>query len=172
MQSTDIALLSQLEVIDENSKKVKLGDFWRMEKVLLVFLRHFACIACRAHAVKVWKDREKYQKQGTKIVFISNGAPHFIKGFRDELNIKDAPVYTDPSLETFRLCGFKRSAIATLSPKSVVNATKLFVEGHRQGSMAGEVGDYWQLGGVLEVHPGNRVAFHYVSQCTGDYPKE
>lgn len=172
MKKVDIELLSKAEILDENSKKVKMGDLWRSDKALFVFLRHFACIACRAHAVKIWADREKYLEQGTKIIFVSNGAPNFIRGFKEDLKLEKAPVYTDPSLETFRICEFKRGAMAALGPKSILNAAKLLAEGHRQGSMAGDVGDYWQLGGVIEIHPGNKLAFHYVSQCTGDYPKD
>jgi len=30
----------------------------------------------------------------------------------------------------------------------------------------------WQLGGILVVKPGGQVAYHYISQITGDYPPE
>jgi len=171
MRKINIDLLAEAEILDESAKKIKIGDLWKSQKVLFVFLRHFACIACRAHAVKVWADREKYFDRGLKIIFISNGSPHFIRSFREDLKLEDAPIYTDPSLEAFQICSFKRGALSVLGPKSMLSAVKLLAEGHRQGSMRGDVGDYWQLGGVLEMHPGNKMAFHYVSQCTGDYPK-
>ena len=33
--------LGELEVIDENSNRVKLSDIWQDQKTVLVFVRHF-----------------------------------------------------------------------------------------------------------------------------------
>ena len=164
--------LRACSVLDEEGKKIPIANLWEKQAVIIIFLRHFACIACRAHAVQVWSQRELYEKSGARIVFISNGAPNFIAGFKEELGLNEAAIYTDPSLESFKACGFERGFLKALGPKGIVNGLKLMAGGHKQGEMRAGVGDLWQLGGVVAIKPGHKLAFHFISEATGDYPLE
>jgi len=148
---------------------VEAGDLWKSSKAVLVFLRHFACIACRAHAAQVWAHREVYEKSQTKVVFIGNGPPGFIRQFKEDLGLEGATIYTDPSLESFRHCGLKRGFFELVSYRSVANAVTLYNQGYRQLSTKHQ-GDPWQLGGIVVVTPDNRVAYHFVSEALGDFP--
>jgi peroxiredoxin len=121
------------EILNEEGEKIKNIDLWQKQTILFVFLRHFGCVSCQAHAVQIWKDRAKYEKGGAKIIFVGNGIPLFIKTFKEDLKIQDAPVYTDPSLASFRAVGFKRGFLAALGPKSSLLGRKLLKEGHVQG---------------------------------------
>jgi peroxiredoxin len=171
--SVKIIEFSKCEIFDEDGNKIKIVELWQKQTVIFIFLRHFGCVSCRAHAVQIWRDRENYQRGGAKIIFIGNGSPQFIKIFKEDLNIKDAPVFTDPSLASFRAVGFRRGFLAALGPKSLLNGRKLFKEGHKQGeSFNRETGDLWQLGGVVAINPDGRVGYHYISLATGDFPPE
>jgi hypothetical protein len=135
-------------------------------------LRHFGCISCRSLAVDIWKNKEKYEKDGARIIFIGNGKANFINGFKEQLGLGEVPIFTDPTLQSFRAAGFKRGFLAALGPKAIVNVYKMYGEGHRQGPTNKESGDLWQLGGVLVIKPDGRVGYHYISEVTGDYPPE
>jgi hypothetical protein len=164
---------SKCEIWDESGNAVKVVDLWQKQTVIFIFLRHFGCVSCRAHAVQIWNNRASYEKGGAKIIFIGNGIPQFIKTFKEDLNILDAPIYTDPSLVSFRAVGFKRGFLAALGPKSLRNGRKLMNEGHRQGqSFNRDTGDLWQLGGVVAIKPTGQIAYYYLSIATGDFPPD
>jgi peroxiredoxin len=166
----NIVLFSRCKILDQSGKPTTIGQLWQAQKIMFVFLRHFACIGCRAHAVQVWSEREKFQKNGTKIIFVGNGDPHLIEKFKVDLNILDAPIYTDPTLESFRAAGFKRGFLAALAPTALMNSFKLKREGHAQGPYDKAAGNLWQLGGIMVVNPNGTVPYHYISQVTGDFP--
>jgi peroxiredoxin len=170
--TVDLFSLSKCKLLGENGEVVIAGDLWKTRTIVFIFLRHFACIACRAHAVQVWAHRAHYEKNNAKIVFVSNGPAMFITGFKEELSLSGAPVFTDPTLESFRACGFMRGFFRALSPRSLLNSASLYKEGHRQGAKTLESGDLWQLGGVVVVKPGNEVAFHFISEATGEFPTD
>ena len=159
-------------LFDEKGEAVQIASLWKERTILFIFLRHFGCISCRSHAVDVWSQREKYEKGGAKIVFVGNGSPHFISAFKKDLNLQEAPIYTDPSLMSFRAAGFKRGFLVALGPQALANGIKMFARGHKQGAYDKATGDLWQLGGLIVVKPSGQVAYHYISQIMGDYAPE
>jgi peroxiredoxin len=169
----NMVALSRCEVQNENGDLISLFELWKNHTAILIFLRHFGCIFCRRHAKEVWNEREKYEKNGAKINFIGNGAPFMIKAFKEELEIEEAPIFTDPSLNSFKAAGFKRGFLAALGPRVVINAAKALAEGHAQGGLyKKEQGDLWQLGGILVVKSNGTPAYQFISQAAGDFSPE
>ena len=142
---------------------------WAHHSIVFIFLRHFACIGCRAHAVQVWQDRERYEGGGAKIVFVGNGSPDFIERFREDLKLGEALIFTDPSLEVFKAAGFKHGFFAVVQPSSVLNVVKLAREGHRQVAHSPEAGTHWQLGGVIAISKAGKLLYHFISESVGDH---
>jgi peroxiredoxin len=169
--SVDVFNLSKCIVEDQLGHRIEMGSLWKNHVVVFVFLRHFGCIACRAHAVQVWAERGRYEKSNAKLIFIGNGDPKYIDGFKTELGLEQAVILTDKTRASFRFAGFKRGFTKLVNPSSLMNAAKLFKEGHRQKELAAK-GDHWQLGGVLVMRPDNQVGFHFVSESLGDFPDE
>lgn len=167
--SIDIYNLAKCNVLDEKGSPVSMGSLWRESKAVLVFLRHFACIACRAHASQVWEHRETYKQNNSNLIFIGNGAAQYIAGFKRDLGLEEATIYTDPTRAVFRFAGLKRNLLNFASIDSAKNALSLYRQGHRQKQL-GAQGDHLQLGGVLVITPDNRIAFHFVSKSLGDHP--
>jgi hypothetical protein len=176
-KSTDISEIKMLTfsscvVLDEIGKEFKVSLLWKKNPVIFIFLRHFGCITCRAHAAQVWSERDKYEQNGAKIVFIGNGSAQYIKFFKEDLNILDATIYTDPNLRTFQAIGFRRGFFISMGPKALISGFKAS-KGVKQGeSFNRKSGDLWQLGGVLVVRTNGTVAYHYISQILGDYPPQ
>lgn len=165
----DMSRFADAIVLDENGKEFQISSFWREVPAILIFLRHFGCIACRAHAAEIWHKRQLYERDGARIYFIGNGKPEYIRAFKEDLDIHDAPIYTDPSLVIFAKAGFRRGFRNTISRMSAKNFMQLFAAGHRQTLSKGDI---WQLGGMMVVKPGNRLAYHYISEALGDFPPE
>lgn len=170
--SVDIVTLANTLIKDSSGNSIKMGHLWAKQNVVLVFLRHFACIACRAHAIQVWTGREKYEKSGAKLIFIGNGSPDYIEHFRKELQLDPAVVLTDPSLQSFYAAGFKRGFFRIVQPHSVINAAKLALKGFKQAAYTKEAGTHWQLGGVLAISTNGKVLYHFISHSLGDFPPE
>lgn len=171
-QPFNVVKLAHAKVLDEAGQEVVAGKLWQRQTAVFIFLRHFACIACRTHATQIWKDREKYQSGGAKIIFIGNGSPDFINKFREDLDLGDAAIYTDPTLECFRAVGFKRGFLAALGPQALANGIKMFAQGNSQGAYSEKAGDLWQLGGIVVIRPSGELAYYYISQALGDFPPE
>ena len=159
-------------VLDENGASIKLSSLWQKQTTMFIFLRHFGCVSCRAHAKQVWSEREKYESKGSKIIFVGNGTPYFITKFKEDLGLQEATIYTDPTLQSFYAAGFKRGFVASLGPRALFNGIKMLANGHSQGAYDKDSGNLWQLGGIVVVKPTGDLAFHYISQVMGDYPPE
>lgn len=165
----DILALKRLKVLNEFGEQVRLSTFWDNNTVIFIFVRHFSCIACRAHVDKIWRQRAELEKKKTRIVFIGNGAPSFIGHFKEEMNVQDAEIYTDPSLEVFDACRLNRSALKLLSIKSAAEMMKLKKQGYSQGKWDTDSGIHRQMGGVVAIkHPG-KVVYHFVANYLGDF---
>jgi hypothetical protein len=106
-------------------------------------------------------------KKGAAIVPIGNGGASFIRGFREKTGLA-GPVYTDPSRKTFEAAALVRTVRNFLHPASLVASVRAAAKGFLPGTQV--KGDALQLGGVLVVRPGGRVAFHYASRHVGDHP--
>jgi peroxiredoxin len=168
----EVEALAECMVSGENGNSMRLGELWAEGPAILVFLRHFACIACRAHASEVWKSRARLEKSGAKIRFIGVGAPDYIKKFKEDLSIVDAIVVTDPSLLSFRIAGFKRGFLNNFGPRSIINLIQLSRRGYEFQAPESGTGDTWQLGGTLVVSQNGRVTYQFISEVQGDFSPE
>lgn len=170
LMTVDIIKLAYCPVLTPTGDQVRLGQLWSKQTAVFVFLRHFACIACRAHAAQIWNEREKYEKAGGRLIFIGNGQPQFIKKFQEDLGIEKALVLTDPTLESFRAAGFHKGFFYVVQPLSVVKMLKLATEGHRQTRASKEAGTHWQLGGIVAINSKGTPVYQYISEHVGDFP--
>ena len=114
--------------------------------------------------MQLHRDVDRLRAAGADLYIIGNGTPSFIAGFREQTRYH-GPIYTDPSLATFRAAELKRSVTSTLDPRSLGKALGAFARGQRQGLTQG---DAWQQGGVLVVAPSGDIRWHHASERPGD----
>ena len=114
--------------------------------------------------MQLHRSTSDFEKANARMYVIGSGTPSFIAGFR-ETTMYDGPIYTDPSLATYRAAELKRSVIRTLDPRSLWKGAKALADGHRQGRTQG---DAWQQGGVLVVAPSGDVKWQHASDLPGD----
>ena len=159
--------LSTCSVLDEDGNKIQLRTLWEKQPAILIFLRHFACDACRKHAVEVWEQRKMYEGKGARIHFIGNGAPHFMKQFKEQYGLEDASFFTDPTLNTFNAAGFRRGF--WIDPGEMHSRSEFLWLATRYAMRKTGSGNVWQLGGVLVICPGGVVKYQFISQMMGEF---
>jgi hypothetical protein len=114
--------------------------------------------------VQLHQGIDTLRAAGADLVVIGNGTPNFIAGFREQTKY-DGPLYTDPSLATFKAAELKRGVGRTFDPRALGKTVSAFMAGHRQGRTQG---DAFQQGGVLVVAPDGVIKFHHASERPGD----
>lgn len=166
----DIESFKLCTVMKEDGEVISIRSLWEHQPAIFVFLRHFACDACRRHALDVWENRKKYEEKGAKIHFIGNGSPHFLADFKKTFGLQEASFYTDPTLKTFRAAGFKKGfwidpGTMHSRPEFLYKAIRFAARKENAGS-----GNVWQLGGVLVVCPGAVPTYQFTSLTMGHFP--
>lgn len=114
--------------------------------------------------MQLHREKDRFQAAGADVVVIGNGSPSFIAGFRKETGF-DGKLYTDPSLETYRLAGMKRSFLRTISPMGLFYAVRAMSRGQKQTRTKG---DRDQQGGVIVVRPDGKMLFAHQDRSPGD----
>ena len=112
------------------------------------------------------KHMKAFKKKNAQLVVIGNGPEHFITSFREDTGYK-GPLFTDPSLETYKILDFKKGLTSVIGLDPLKAGIRALSTGFWQKGIQGPP---LQQGGVLVVGPGNIA--HYVdrSQKAGDHP--
>jgi hypothetical protein len=121
---------------------------------------------CREQVAQLRRETDAIHAKGAELVVVGNGSLAFARDFARETGLA-TPLYTDPSREAHRALGLRRDAAAALNPAFLVYAWRAFRGGFHQ---TGVRGDPFQMGGVLVVLPGGRIAYRYASRTAGDHP--
>jgi peroxiredoxin len=169
---TALENLANAIVLNESGDALRLGLTWAKSPAILIFLRHFACIACRGHAQQVWRRRETYEQAGARVYFIGNGLPQHIPAFRKEMGLDGATILTDPDLAAFDAAGFKRSFLGTFGTQAAFNFFSLRKQGLWQTISEPGQGNRLQLGGVVLMMPDGHLRYKYTSVALGDFPPQ
>ncbi len=114
--------------------------------------------------MQLHRDLDKLHAAGAELHVIGNGSPSFIDGFREETKWT-GPIYTDPSLATYKAAELKRGVAKTFDPRAIGGTIKAVMRGGRQGRVQG---DPWQQGGVLVIARDGTVLMQDVSDRPGD----
>lgn len=165
-QKVNVLTLKRLKVLDESGQEVRFGTFLQAPSITIVFVRHFGCIACRAHVDQIWNIQKK--QKNNRIIFIGSGSPYVIASFKEVMGVEDAEIYTDPSLETFDACGMVRGVFNLVNFKTISAMRTLKNKGYQQGPFK-DSGTHRQMGGVVIFRRPGLVSYHYASEYLGDF---
>ena len=167
--------LKDVVVQDEHGADVPLGELWREQPAVLVFLRHYGCVFCRAIAVQLHRARDGFESAGARLAVIGQGTPEQSEAFRRAQSIA-LPVYSDPERRSYEAAGAKVATFSELfSPRTVARGIGHTVTSRiRQGSIAVHQGrlvdNPAQLGGVLVIAPDDSVRYAHLSEDASDNP--
>ncbi len=113
------------------------------------------------------REVEKIRKAGAELVLVGFGDLRWAKAFQEEFHFS-CPIFVDSSRAAYKALGMRRGIARTFSLSSVWAGRRRAARGgFRQ---KGVKGDPWQLGGVLVVARGGRVAYEHFSETASDHP--
>jgi prostamide/prostaglandin F2alpha synthase len=160
--------LRDMVLKDHEGREVRLGDLWRDQPAVLVFLRYYGCTFCRAHAVRLNRDRERFQEVGVQLAAIAQGMPEEAAEFRKKRKMQ-IPVLVDPDRAAYEAAGAKIAVLSEiLGPRVMARGVKAAMRSHvMPGRFRGHVG---QLGGVLVVAPDGSIRYAHLSEDASDNP--
>jgi peroxiredoxin len=165
--------LKDVVVHDERGDGVRLGELWRDHPAVLVLLRHYGCVFCRAQAVQLHRARDEFEAAGARLAVIGQGTPRQAEEFRRVQSIA-LPVYSDPERRSYDAAGAKIATLSELvNPRTVARGISHTVTSRlRQGSIAVHQGrlvdNPAQLGGVLVIAPDDSVRYAHMSEDASD----
>jgi len=162
------AALADAEVLDLHGERTRLGDRWQDAPAVLVFLRHFGCIACSEHVTLLMPRTHELHGLGVNVVFVGNGEPRYIDGFirRHGIVPELVEVLTDPERGAFRAADLERGFWRTFGLRAGFHALRARLMGNRQGSIEG---DNLQQGGVLVIERDGTLVYAHADATLGDH---
>lgn len=160
--------LSACTVNDADGKAITVGTLWEKQPLLLLFVRHFACLFCREEVKDLKPHFDEIRQAGTAIAIIGNGSTHFANAFRTELAL-DVPIYTDETRAAYAAASLTRSVGSMLHPGAGVALFRAWFKGSAP-SLAVQ-GDAQQQGGTFVIRPPGEIVFHYRNRWSGDHAK-
>ncbi|WP_309382154.1 peroxiredoxin-like family protein [Cerasicoccus frondis] len=157
-----------LPLLRGDGESVSVESLIAQPALVLVFLRHFGCLACREH-VGLWKPHlATFAELGVRVNFVGNGDVDHLRGFIEKAGLANEPadVLTDPEQVVYAALGLENSVASVLSPGAMFNALRAVARGNLQTSVEG---DPTQQGGVLIVDGEGKVALLHREARLGDY---
>ena len=120
----------------------------------------------RRQVADLSNNMKAFQRVNAQLVVIGNGPEQFIIPFREATRYK-GPLFTDSSLETYKILGFKKGITSLVGLDPIKAGIRALGTGYLQKGIQGPP---LQQGGVLVVGPGNFVHYIYRSKKAGDHP--
>jgi peroxiredoxin len=162
----DIEALAEICLPNQDGHQVRLRDLWRDGPAVIVWLRQFGCPFCRAYAVELNRNRDRFTAAGARLVLIGQGTPEDASRFRKRFRI-DLPILTDLERVTYLWAGAKVATLDELIGPVVVVRGLLRMA--RQRVLIGRnTADEAQLGGSIVVTGDGRVVFAHISDDASD----
>jgi hypothetical protein len=116
----------------------------------------------------IWNKRKDLKAKHNKIIFIGSGTTASLKMFKAYLNVQDALIYTDPTLQTFEACGLLNGFKYLMNPRSLRKIFELKKQGHENQVTDIGSGSHKQMGGVVAFKDPGVVLYHFASEYLGD----
>ncbi len=148
---------------------VCLGDY-RGRRLLLIFIRHLACLPCQEHLFEIEGRLSTLSEGGGRILVISFDTLDQIREYRSQLNLS-FPIAGDTARTAYKTYGLTQvSFLQTWHPKTLWRYVILLRKGRKlqwpkQGS------DLSQLGADFVVDADGTIIYSHYSERPDDRPK-
>lgn len=141
------------------------------QPVMLVFLRHFACLFCREAMTELATRRSEIETAGTKLIFVHMATNEIAEKYFEDFNLKGVEHISDPSSNFYRAFGLGKGTFNQLFGLStwirgydVVVNKKIPIK-----SANSNLGDSFQMPGVF-ILQGGAVKEAYIHKLASDRP--
>ena len=147
---------------------VRLADY-RGQRLLLIFVRHLACLPCQEHLFEVEDRLSMIGGDGIRVLVISFDALPRVREFRSLLNLS-FPVAADTARAAYKAYGLTQASfLQTWHPKTLCRYLVLLRKGRRlQLPKKGD--DLSQLGADFIVDANGTISYAHYSVRPDDRP--
>jgi hypothetical protein len=150
--------------------RARLRDLWSSRPTVVAFVRQFGCLFCHEMVAGLVGAVPAIRARDAALVVVGNGTLEQARRFyaMKGLPVTGVVVGTDPDRESYRAAELDRGFAKTFANGGSAAA---YARARGKGfKIKGVFGDVFQLGGILVVLPGQRLAFRHVSRFAGDHP--
>ena len=146
----------------------RLGDF-RGQRLLLVFVRHLACLPCQEHLREIAGELPALTGSGAQILVISFDNLEEVVSYAKSLNLS-FPVASDAARTAYNAYGLASASFwHTWHPRTLWRYIKLLRQGRTlQRPQKGS--DLSQLGADFVVDPNGVITYAHYSERPDDRP--
>ncbi|HTD49102.1 MAG TPA: peroxiredoxin-like family protein [Acidimicrobiia bacterium] len=162
----DLSALSAVSLPDPSGDPHRLGDLWRDQPVVVVFLRHFGCLHCREHAAELRDRYEDLQRQGVELVAIGTGDQRYAGAFVRDEHIPYLVLVDDDGTAADAASVGVASWYRLLHPSTWAATVATWKRGHRIHQPGKRV---TQLGATFVVGPGDQLRYSHVDADSTDH---
>ena len=161
----------ELPLLTAEGEAVTLSEFLNSESeyLLVVFLRHLACIPCVAHLREIAAHVDRLRDAGISVVMITQAEPKILAMFLRH-DPQPFPIVADPSRQSYQAFGLERARWQDFfHPREIFRYLRLIAGGGRvKKPYAGE--DLLQLGGDFLLDRDGNIHYAYRSRSATDWP--
>jgi peroxiredoxin len=145
----------------------RLGELWTERPLLLVHLRHFGCLFCRAHLARLRDHHQRIDKRGGRVVAIGTGDLEYGRQIQAEMRFT-FPLLLDEELRTYGAVEAGRGHLTDWVLPGVMHAgEKAALE---TGARHGRPGPHLNvLGATHVIYPDGSVPFAWLN---GDFSED
>ncbi|MEI7684076.1 MAG: peroxiredoxin-like family protein [Planctomycetota bacterium] len=163
----EIAVLPELTFLDPDERPKPFSAFGG-QPLLVIFLRHIACMACQGHLVDVQTLHDFLEKKGVRVVVVTFTPPKLLKMFLAE-NKLPFEFVADPSREAYRFFQLRRASVLSFfKPRVLAGYFRRFWSGVKMRKPIEQ--DVLQLGGDFLFDARGEAAWSWVSKDATDRP--
>jgi len=147
---------------------VRLADY-RGQQLLLIFVRHLACLPCQEHLFEVEERLSAIGQVGTRVLVVSFDALDQVREYRSLLNLS-FPVAADTARVAYKAYGLTQASfLQTWHPKTLWRYLVLLRKGRKlQRPKKGD--DLSQLGADFIVDASGTISYAHYSVRPDDRP--
>lgn len=146
---------------------VNLSELWQKGTVILTFIRHFGCPACRAMLRELEANKADLEQRGLQVVAIGMGTPKLTQAFIQEMGVT-FPILSDPrrtAYEAYRL--MKMNWREQLRLSEMIKTTQNLLK-HGGGKVTNQ--DVFQLGGSFIINSKGMITYAHTNKAVSDDP--
>lgn len=147
---------------------VRLADY-RDQRLLLIFVRHLACLPCQEHLFEVEGRLSAIGRSGTRVLVVSFDAFDQVREYRSLLNLS-FPVAADTARVAYKAYGLTQASfLQTWHPKTLWRYLVLLCKG-RKFKRPKKGDDLSQLGADFIINANGIISYAHYSVRPDDRP--
>ncbi|HEY8209075.1 MAG TPA: peroxiredoxin-like family protein [Myxococcaceae bacterium] len=145
----------------------RLGELWAERPVMLVHLRHFGCLFCRAHLIRLRDHHLQFTDHGVRVVAIGTGDIDYGRSLQEQIQFH-FPLLLDEELKTYSAVEAGRGHLTDWALREVMRAAEKAARetGARHGLPGPHLG---ALGATHVIYPDGSVPFAWLN---GDFSED